>query len=387
MRQRVLQPLILALVAVAALASPSAASAGDRVVAVGDVHGSYDGLVSILQRAGLIDGETHWIGGDATLVQAGDLFDRGVQIREVLDLLMRLQEEAASAGGKVVVLLGNHEGMNLIGFYRDVNPDVYASFVDDRSEKRRKKGYKNFKLYWQAIAASQGRLPPTFNAEIEDKWMATYPPGFLEYMEALGPEGRYGRWLRTLPVAVLIGDVLFVHGGVGPELRGLSVEEINLKVAQELTVFDEARAFMVKQRLIPATGGLSEMVAAFREIENPKPILAGLADVDRWFIRWEHGPLWFRGAATWDEETQGAEMAEILDAIGAERVVVGHSVQHPARIQGRFNDRVFLIDTGMLESHYDGQPSALVIENGAFTAIYADGDEEILLEEALPEAA
>ena len=56
----------------------TASSAGDRVVAIGDVHGEYDGLVSILQRTGLIDAETHWIGGDTTLVQTGDLFDRGV---------------------------------------------------------------------------------------------------------------------------------------------------------------------------------------------------------------------------------------------------------------------------------------------------------------------
>jgi hypothetical protein len=122
-------------------------------------------------------------------------------------------------------------------------------------------------------------------------------------------------------------------------------------------------------------------------MEDPDPVLAGLADVDHWYIRWEQGPLWFRGADRWDEETQGAEMAEILDEIGAARVVGGHSVQHPARIQVRFGGRVFLIDTGMLESHYDGQPSALVIEGGSFTAIYADGDEELLVDEALPEAA
>jgi len=206
-------------------------------------------------------------------------------------------------------------------------------------------------------------------------------------MEALGPEGRYGKWLRTLPVAVLIGDVLFVHGGVGPELRGLTVEEINLKAAKELAAFDKAREYMIKERLIPTTAGLSSMVAEYRKMEKPDPNLVGLADADQWYLRWEHGPLWFRGTHKWDEETQGAEMAEILDGIGAGRIVGGHSVQHPARIQVRFDGRVFLIDTGMLESHYDGQPSALVIEGGSFTAIYADGDEELLLDEALPEAA
>jgi len=206
-------------------------------------------------------------------------------------------------------------------------------------------------------------------------------------MEALAPEGRYGSWLRTLPVAVLLGDVLFIHGGIGPELRGKTVDEINAKVANELTVMDSARRYMVKHRMIPTTAGLNLMVAEYRKLEEPNSILAGLAEVDQWYLRWEHGPLWFRGGAKWDEETQGAEMAEILDEIGALRVVGGHSVQHPARIQVRFDGRIFLIDTGMLKSHYGGQPSALVIEGRSFTAIYADGGEELLLEEALPEAA
>lgn len=375
------------LVVMAALAVPLAAVAGDRIVAVGDVHGSYEGLVSILQRAELIDDNNHWVGGDVTLVQTGDLLDRGLQIREVLDLLMKLQGEAAAVGGKVIVLLGNHEGMDLTGFFRDVNPDLYALFADAKSEKRRKKAYRNFKQFWEARSAAEGSQPPVFNDEIEAKWMAAYPPGFIEYMEALGPEGRYGKWLRTLPAAVLIGDVLFIHGGVGPELRGLTVEEINLKVAEELSAFDTARAYMIKQRLIPNTADLNFMIGEYRKMEEPDPVLAGLADVDQWFLRWEHGPLWFRGGARWDEETQGAEMAEILDGIGAARVVGGHTVQHPARIQVRFDGRVFLIDTGMLESHYDGQPSALVIEDGSFTAIYVDGSEELLFEEKLPEAA
>ncbi len=185
------------LILAAILLTASSAAAGERIVAVGDVHGSYDGLVSILQRAELIDAETHWIGGEATLVQTGDLFDRGLQVREVLDLLMRLQKEADSAGGRVIVLIGNHEGMNLTGFYRDVNPEIYAAFADDKSKKRSKEGYRSFKKYWRARAEAEGDGTPDFTPEVEAKWMAAYPPGFLEYMDVLGPEGRYGSWLRS----------------------------------------------------------------------------------------------------------------------------------------------------------------------------------------------
>ena len=377
-----------ALILAAVLLTASGAAAGERIVAVGDIHGSYDGLVSILQRVELIDAETHWIGGEATLVQTGDLFDRGLQTHEVLDLLMRLQGESDSAGGRVIVLLGNHEGMNLTGFFRDVNPEIYAAFADPKSEKRRKEGYRSFKKYWRARAEAEGTGTPDFSSEVEAKWMAAYPPGFLEYMHALGPDGRYGAWLRTLPVAVIIDDVLFMHGGLGPTLKGMTVDEINTEAAAELATYDSTRRYMVKNRMVPTTAGLSSMLAVYRNQDPPDPALAGLADADRWLIRSAEGPLWFRGNAKWDEESHTAEVVELLAGVGAQRMVGGHTVQDEGRIEVRFEGRVFLIDTGMLSSVYEGgRSSALVISNGTFTAIYPDGSEELLFKEALPEAA
>ena len=54
----------------------------EAVVAIGDVHGDFDDFVAILQRVGLIDAQQHWTGGKATLVQVGDLLDRGPKPRE-----------------------------------------------------------------------------------------------------------------------------------------------------------------------------------------------------------------------------------------------------------------------------------------------------------------
>lgn len=377
-----------AILVAAVLVAASTVGAGDRVVAVGDIHGEYDGLVSILQRAELIDEGSHWIGGTTTLVQTGDLFDRGVHLREVFELLMRLQQEAAAAGGRVVVLIGNHEGMNLTDFYRDANPEVYATFVDDKSEKRRKAGFKNYKKFWQVRSKAAGTDPPAFLPDAKDWWMGLYPPGRIEYTEAIGPNGRYGKWLRTLPVAVVLDDVLFVHGGVGPALEGLSVEEINSTIAKELAIYDRLRAYMVERFLIPETEGLHQMLRIRSEQSPPDPMLMELEGAENWLIISESGPLWFRGTARWDEETEGAKVAELLAGVGAIRVVGGHTVQRSGRIEIRFGGSVFLIDTGMLTSHYKGgQPSALVIEGGTFTAIYADGSEEILVDESLADAA
>ena len=98
------------------------APAGSRIVAIGDVHGAFDQFVEILQAAGLIDAKRQWSGGTTVLVQTGDVFDRGPKVREALDLLMRLEEEAKRAGGRVESLLGNHEAMNLLHEFSDVAP-------------------------------------------------------------------------------------------------------------------------------------------------------------------------------------------------------------------------------------------------------------------------
>ncbi len=72
----------------------------DRIVSIGDVHGAYEPLVVALQAAGVLDDTLHWSGGSSHFVSVGDLLDRGAESRKVMDLIMRLQEEATQAGGK-----------------------------------------------------------------------------------------------------------------------------------------------------------------------------------------------------------------------------------------------------------------------------------------------
>ena len=100
----------------------------DRVVAVGDIHGDYEQFVKVLASAGLIDGNGNWTGGKTHLVQTGDILDRGPDSRAVMDLLIKLQQQAAQAGGGVHCLIGNHEAMNVYGDRRYVSPGEYAAF-------------------------------------------------------------------------------------------------------------------------------------------------------------------------------------------------------------------------------------------------------------------
>ena len=106
----------------------SSASAG-RVVAIGDVHGDVEALASTLEACGLVDGGRRWVGGDATLVQLGDVLDRGDREAECWALLADLSRAARAGGGRVVRLLGNHEVMNVCGIAANyVHPAARTAF-------------------------------------------------------------------------------------------------------------------------------------------------------------------------------------------------------------------------------------------------------------------
>jgi hypothetical protein len=96
----------LALALVLAVAPVSAADwrfgEVDRIVAISDVHGAYPAMVRTLEAAGILDESLAWAGGESRLVVTGDLLDRGPASRQAMDLLMRLETEAA-AGAQLQV--------------------------------------------------------------------------------------------------------------------------------------------------------------------------------------------------------------------------------------------------------------------------------------------
>ena len=108
-----------------------------RIVAIGDIHGSYKNYIQILNDSGLIDDNGSWIGEDTHLVQVGDLPDRGPDTAKIIKHLQKLEIEAVREGGMIHLLIGNHEFMNVIGDLRYVHAGEYEAFVTSRSTKLR----------------------------------------------------------------------------------------------------------------------------------------------------------------------------------------------------------------------------------------------------------
>jgi hypothetical protein len=379
---------LLACLAVAALLTLGAQGrVPARVVAVGDVHGAYPQLVALLQHARLIDARLRWIGGSASLVQTGDVLDRGARSRECLDLLMALERQAPKAGGKVIPLLGNHEVMNMVGELQYVTPAIYRSFATGKSEKRRQQAYRDY-LKFLAGHARHGHaaVPPRDEAE-RAKWMDEHPPGFLEHRDAFGPDGKYGRWLRSHQAIVKVGDGVFVHGGLSPAYKAFGIRQLDERVTAELGVFDSIWQALVDAKVIWRYMTLPEATKFVREeaawlqanglAADPRVDVAmkRLLDIDNWMVTASpDGPLWYRGLAEAPEETLLDGVEAVLARLRARYMVVGHTPQSGGEIVPRFGSRVFLIDTGMLPDVFHGRATALEIQNGRFSALSADRD-------------
>jgi hypothetical protein len=106
-----------------------------RAVAIGDLHGDYDAARAALRTAGAIGDDDKWIGRDLTIIQTGDVLDRGEGESKILELLERLDTEARAQGGAVIQLIGNHELMNAAHDFRYVTEGGAKDFDGDRQHE------------------------------------------------------------------------------------------------------------------------------------------------------------------------------------------------------------------------------------------------------------
>lgn len=353
-----------------------------KIVAIGDIHGAYDEFVAILQELKLIDQQLNWIGGKTHLVQNGDAIDRGTQDRKVLDLLMQLEKQAEKAGGRVHPLLGNHEVMNMIGDLRYVTRESFATFATEKSEELREKAYAKYVKYREARA--KRNIPPQEfkpDQKFKDEWMSKHPPGFFEHRKAFSDSGVYGRWLMNRNAVIKLNDTVFLHGGINEALSQTSIREINERLRKELRNYFAARSVLIANGILDDSLDYDEALQQV-SVEATYQIKKGMSlepavleninqfiSLGKWMLVDPAGPLWYRGLAQEPEETFKPIMDRIKTNLDAAHLVIGHTPSVTG-ITGRFEEGVFLIDTGMLRRYYKGMCSALVIENGKFTSVY-----------------
>jgi hypothetical protein len=325
-------------------------------VAVADLHGDYDNFEGILRGVGLIDAQLNWIGGKTHFVQMGDVMDRGGGARQIFDLLRKLEGQASAAGGMVHVLIGNHEEANIIPMAFDspgyVTAEQMRSFLPDayRNEKEaeiRRKHANND----HADGSLEAAIIEFWDEEVlddrtgEGSSRSKYADFFFE---------NYGRWLLTKNVAIKINDIVFVHGGFTEAAAEMELQQLNNEMRAELEAWSRA----VRDYL--RTGEYSQ--------------LRGLGDK---YVTQPNAPYWFRGLVQSSEKAYADVLTRTLEKLGANYMVVGHTVRENEfildRKLDRFNGRVWAIDVG-ISYKYRNLLCALIYENGKFDPWWGDNE-------------
>ncbi|MEG5042810.1 metallophosphoesterase family protein [Microcoleus sp. B3-A4] len=140
-----------------------------RRIVIGDVHGHYDGLMTLLEALAPSSNDRVYF--------LGDLIDRGPKSAQVLDFVQQSPYQT---------LLGNHEQLMLEA--------LSGTPMDMRA--------------WQSWLYSGG-----------DATVASYrDTGMMPY--------KHLEWLRSLPTHRDLGDIWLVHAGVDPHL---SIEEQSIE--------------------------------------------------------------------------------------------------------------------------------------------------------------
>ncbi|MFZ2996189.1 metallophosphoesterase [Sphingobium sp.] len=159
---------------------------GQRIYAVGDIHGRLDLLDDLLDRIAA-DERTRPVSA-VSLIFLGDLIDRGPQSAQVVQRLLDLSRDHAG----VRFLMGNHE-----------------------------------EVFLKALAGEQGALSfflriggdaTMLSYGVEEAQLAGADPAALHALMQAHVPADHGAFIEKFEDMIVIGDYAFVHAGVSPRV-------------------------------------------------------------------------------------------------------------------------------------------------------------------------
>lgn len=266
----------------------------DKIIVISDIEGNFDAFSGFLLNNKVIDNNYNWIFGNGHLLLNGDFVDRGKNVTQVLWLIYKLENQADKQGGKVHYILGNHEIMNFQG-----------------NANYNKKKYKRVA---QLISKND-------SITVATKFMYS-------------DKTELGKWLRSKNVIEKIGNYLFVHAGISPEILkySVSISDIN-RIARDnwdKNLYDEEEN---------------------NKVEN--------------FITGKKGIYWYRGLAQdykYYEKIKETELNKVLKYYQADKIIFGHTVVED--ITKEFKGKTINIDVKHGEEKNSEKTKGLLIEKG-----------------------
>jgi serine/threonine protein phosphatase 1 len=168
----------------------SSLSPGERLYAVGDIHGRLDLFIELLEL--VADDNAARQAAVTTIVILGDVIDRGPDS----ETLVRQMMHYTAASPRWIVLKGNHEA-SMVHALRG-EPGVMSAWLTYGGDAT----LRSWGLHEDLIAS--GAISHIIH----------------EARQAIGPDVL--RWMDQLPLAHVQGDYIFVHAGLRP---GVSLKQ------------------------------------------------------------------------------------------------------------------------------------------------------------------
>jgi len=274
----------------------------EKLFAISDLEGEFDSMVDLLQVNGVIDNSLNWSYESGHLVLIGDMVDRGDNVVPLLWLIYKLEGEAKLAGGEVHYILGNHERYLLDGRTKSVSKKYYG----------------------------------------------TYRTTGMSQRELWSENSELGRWLRSKPVMQKIGNTLFLHAGISPEILNMNptLQSVDKEAEKKFVIGDE------KRRTINGS-----------------------------VIHDANGIIFYRGLArgnsksNLDENASNEHVEKILKQFQVDKIAIGHTLAK--HIGYDYNGKIIRVDV----NHSGGISEGLFIENDSLWRVDNKGN-KFMLEQA-----
>ena len=301
------------------------------VIYIPDIHGDLTALRNSLTNLGVINEHDEWVGGKSVVVFSGDYIDRGEQNIAVLDFVWKLKEEAGFSGGKVELLLGNHEAAMIGGLLGD-NQLLFTwlcqggiNVVIEAAEKiSRQKGYEEYFSYAhsllndlksQKLLSGQIKIFRQYNLNEE---VFNHILEHLRYW-IFDENGKFYDLFNSMKVFTQVDDVLYVHAGVNLDwsrrIKSKGVDGLNS---------DWSSAY------VNAKNGDQSSFKIFNQAGSSRG--GGNTSITG-------GPFWadFDGELEKLPEKDIAQIAQNLKSIGVNAIVVGHTIKKTPTMSEKFN--------------------------------------------------
>lgn len=281
----------------------------EKLLAISDIEGNFNAFYSLLVNNGVMDKDYKWTFGKGHLVLTGDFMDRGNNVTQVLWLIYKLEQEAEKHGGVLHFILGNHEILNIQG---------HSTYADNK--------YIDLAQKWS------GQLDT-------DK----------AFESLMSDDQELIQWMKSKNAMEKIGNILFVHGGISPQLvdSRFSIKKIN---------------YIIKRRLQngPARDAYNK--------QNEDFLFAGL------------GPLWYRGLVTKYrrnyKKATNKEVDKALRKFKVDHISIGHTTVNS--VSADFDGKILRTDVKHPDVKNHPKTQALLVIDQKMFKVDGLGNQEIL---------